>query len=419
MTHMPESASPHRRHRRCPHAQVLATVLLIAGCATTAPQVDESVDLGFPSPLSGPGRPTLEEDSRDAVFAAWALLTAGQTDQARLRASTALPAPPAALVIQQAAILEGRPQPDELVRITDQAPAYAAAWATLSVAAERAGDEALALDSAHRVAALWTTPPWSDRARDLERRWIDDRVEQAARAVADDDSDTAMTLLEKALTLRPEHREGLLILGGAEQARGDLDAADAALARLGDDPEALLERAEIARRQGRPSAAMDLLARLPDDHPDRGAALRRARLEWRLTVMPPRVQEALASPSVTRAELAILMVSLAPDLDRRGGAPPPLMTDVVDHPAQREILTAVRLGLLAPDAVDGRFHPDLPAPVQQIRDAVTVTCRLVGYREPLWCSDSTGVESGCHQLVSPVPGLELKRIVLEQAGATP
>jgi tetratricopeptide (TPR) repeat protein len=404
--------------RMCGIGAVIGAAL-IAGCRSSAPRIDRTVDLGFPSPLSGPGQPPLNDDAEDAVFAAWALLTTGQTAEARLRAAAAGSSDPAALVTQQVALLDGSPSIDQLTAITQRTPAYAAAWATLSVAAERVGDEALAMEAAHRVAALWSSSPWSGRADALEQRWIDDRVEGADQAVNSGDAEAAIELVQRALDLRPDHRRALLVLGGAERTRGDLEAADAAFARLGDDPEALLERADIARVQDRPSAAMDLLARLPDDHPQRDAALRRARLEWRLTVMPARVQEALEAPTVTRANLAVLLVSLAPDLDSQGGAPPPLMTDVVDHPAQREILTAVRLGLLGPDPVDGRFHPDAEAYPHQVRDAITTACRIVGYREPLWCDEDMSVESDCQRLATPVSGAAVKRVVLDQAGARP
>lgn len=398
----------------------LVFAIMLTGCASQESVPRPTIDIELASPMSGPGRADLDRKETESLQQAWQALAAGQFERARTLAA-ALPASPQADLIrlQIDHLDDATTTPLTGFRdLTNREPGYASAWVSYSFAAEHLEEEAEALMAARRAAALWPRSKWEQRAEHLENRWITDRTRDAASALKLEEPARAVELASKVLALVPEQREALLILGRAERQRGDLEAAEAALMGLGNDPEALLERAGMASEAGLPSQAMDLLSRLPDEHPARDTALRRARLEWRLSVMPPVVQESVASESLTRAQLAVLVISLAPKLETLDGEPPPLMPDIVDHPAQRQVLTAVRLGLVEPDPLDGLFYPDRPASPDLVRAVVTSACHMAGYAPPLWCEAGAMVESGCHSLTTPVSGASIVSLVLDRAGAS-
>jgi hypothetical protein len=82
-----------------------------------------------------------------------------------------VPSSASELLTLQADIVAGTDNPvAELERLTDSHSGYAAAWLTLSVAAENEGDESIALASSIRGAELWPEERWLDRSMELYQR---------------------------------------------------------------------------------------------------------------------------------------------------------------------------------------------------------------------------------------------------------
>ena len=266
------------------------------------------------------------------------------------------------------------------------APEYAAAWLTLSVAAERADNEGLALQAAERGASLWPDKRWVERTQSLRRRWIDDRVEAANTLFASGDPRASLTTLEPALALDPNNRDAILLQARSLIAVDSLDTAEAVLAGLprdrdvvllsgsiaesrGDaaaairiysslpgDPEATLMAIALAEEEESWQTAMELFSSLPDDHPEKASGLRAAKLRWRVSVMPDYVREALSASDMNRSDLAVVIVTLAPVVETLPSNQVPLLSDIVDMPSQSEIITAARLGLIDID----RLRAPLP-----------------------------------------------------------
>jgi tetratricopeptide (TPR) repeat protein len=370
-----------------------------------------------PSPLTGPGVVEPAKGERKKIDRAWRELTAGDIADSRRRLGRAGSSTPARLLGLQIDLAEGGLETlDELVELCQRHPDYAAAWLTLSIAAERAGAEATAVDAARVGAELWPDSPWRSRPDELRRRWVDDRIARAAELLAEGRPDEALAELDAARVIGPAGPDADLVRARVLIATGREAEADAILAELPDVDEASLLRATIAEERGNWQTAMEAYASLPADHPSRAAGLERAQWRWRLTLLPTYARRAMEADQVNRGDLAVILVAVHPRLATLPGGPVPVMSDIVDHPGQREILIAVRLGIVRPDLREHRFYPDLDADSRTVREAVERTRALVGLTAPVWCSDPGMLGSSCTTIPEPPSG---EAVVAAVAGATP
>jgi hypothetical protein len=417
----------------------VVTIVVIGGCAT-APTAPPPKQLDFPSPVAGPGVPSLDKGQRRQLEKGWDALTRGETAAARATATGTGFA--GQLLAHQASVVAGDQDPVPGLRtLTENTPQYASAWLTLSVAAEEADNERLALEAAQRGAALWSVERWEDRVRQLRGRWIDGRVESARRVFEASGPEAALDTLKPALGLEPDNREAVLLeaqilialddpdraeavlavlardsevvrLSGAiAEARGDLAAAMRIYASVPDDPQATLSAAAIAESTDDWLTAMNLYSSLPDDQPEKGPGLREAKLRWRVSVMPEYVREALSSPELDRADLAVVLVSLAPEVETLEGGQVPLLSDIMRLPSQNEILAAVRLGLLGSDRLEHRFRPHQPVSAELTRAAIDRLAGLLDLAGPRWCTAED--EEACTTLEAPISGDKVGGIVID------
>ncbi len=385
--------------RTGPRLAAAALAAVLAGCAPVH-RAPGPAPPELPSPLAGPGVPPLGEAERAAVAEGWRAILEGRTEAALAASRRAGAAPPAVLLAHEAAYLDGATGLVAPLReLAGAHPRWAAAWVVLSFAAEREDDEATALRAAERAAALWPAARWRRRAAGLRRRLVDDRVEAGRRALAAGDPAAAVEPLRRAAALNPAPAT-VKLLARALAASGALDEAERTLSPLLADPEVLALAADVAARRGDWTAAMERYRRLPAGWPGRERGLAEAQLRWRLENLPGYVHEALASPHVTRAQLAVLVVAVVPEVESVQVRPAPLLPDVVGHPAQREILAVVRAGVLDADPVAGTFGPDRPADAATVRRAVERLAAALGRPAPAWCPG----EAGCLEVPDPPTG---------------
>jgi len=416
----------------------VSVIIVLGGCVTT-PTTPPPMSMDFPSPAEGPGGPSLDKGQRRRIDKGWDALTRG--DAASARASATGVGSAGQLLALQASMIAGDQDPvPGLQGLAETAPGYAAAWLTLSVAAEGADNERLALDAAQRGAALWSDKRWMDRSTQLHQLWVDDRVDSAHRLYEAEEPAEALDTLAPALALEPDNRGAVLLearlliavgepdraeavlavlprdtevirmSGTIAEARGDLSAAMRIYTSLPDDPEATLLGASIAESTGDWLSAMNLYSSLPDERPEKGPGLRAAQLRWRVSVMPEYVQEALASPDLDRGDLAVVLVTLTPKLETLGGGQVPLLSDIMRLASQREILTAVRLGLLDSDQLEHRFMPYQPVTEDETRTAIDRLTALLGLDPPRWCSAFD--DEPCTAMGTPISGEAVAGIVI-------
>lgn len=406
------------RHVRRASAVTLAALLGVAaltlvGCASSGAGPTPTL-VEYPSPLTGPGVPPVEKADRQRLARGWSELTGGDPAAAAATASTLAPLPAATLLrLQARAVTDPAATVPELQMLVEAHDRYAAAWATLSLVAEAAGRDVTAYGAARRTADLWHDPRWADRATGLQRHWIEQPLADADSQLAEDPT-AALATADAVLQLEPDDTRAQLLRARSLAALGRLDEADAAAAALPSDPRAGMLRGELAERRSDWLAAMDLYRAVPADQPGRDRALRRVQLRWRLEVLPQWVHEAEASPELNRAQLAVLLVSVLPGLESVPGDPPPVLSDIVDLPSQREIVTAVRLDLMSVDRLEHHFSPWRPVTADEARAAVDAALERLDMEPVEWCSD-TVVSSACHTLVAPVSGHDVTAVLIDAA----
>jgi tetratricopeptide (TPR) repeat protein len=368
-------------------------------------------------------------------------LTRGDALAAATAAQQAGGSPPATLLgLQAQLVAESESTVSELQNLTEDNPNYAAAWLTLSAAAETGGDRRISLESARTGAELWPIDRWQERAEGLQSRWVDEPVAEAADLLARDLPESALEALEPALAAQPGGREPVLLQASILLAMDEPDRAEAALVVLPRDDEVTLLAGRIAEARGdsgaalriyssiqeNPAAAkagiriaedrgewqtaMQLYQSLPDDDPEKAGGLRRAKLRWRLSVMPSYVSEALQAKDLTREELAVILVSLAPRVETLPGGEVPLLSDIMQLPTQREILAAVRVGLVETDRFERLYYPHRQATATEVRTALDRLGELLQIDGPRWC----GAEPDpCVAIEQPVAGDRVANLVIE------
>jgi hypothetical protein len=104
-----------------------------------------------------------------------------------------------------------------------------------------------------------------------------------------------------------------------------------------------------------------------------------------------------------------------PEAHAIGGGQVPLLSDIVDLDAQREILTAVRIGLMHADRLEHRFYPRRTVEPGDARAAIDKLCSLLDRQPPPWCAQGAPENSDCVALASPVSGRAVAAAVLRTA----
>ncbi len=409
------------RSVRSPHLAVAAILAAAVGCAPPPPIIQPVPELGdVPSPLSGPGVPRIDQTDRSAVQEGWNRLLTGDAVAARAAVGAIEALPAARLLLLQSEVVGDDPgrSVDGLRELVSEEPGYAAAWASLSTAAERSGQEAVALRSARRTADLWDRDTWRSRADDLYARWVEDRMIDATDRLASGKADGALELVRRVEELDPDRTDARMLEARALIALGRPTEADDILHQLTDEPAAVALSAELAEQRGDLLTALDRYSELPDSWQGRDQSIERVKRAWRRTVLPAYVQQALTSPGLSRGQLAAVLVALAPQLGPLEGGAVPLLTDIVDEPMQREIITVVRLGLMSPDPLEPRFLPERPVSAAEARTTLERAAHLLGWSEPVWCAGSV-LASGCIELSEPVSGEAVERAIERLAGGGP
>jgi hypothetical protein len=384
---------PHRTPRRLEagarswlaRAAVVLALFALGACGSAPP----------PAPPQEPARPTVQPfapqeqaylvdpmtgypDPVDAgrqerVRSAWrALVTASARDEA-LETATALLEEdpsfgPAQVLAAEVEVGEAEPAKavGRLLPLLDRMPQYVAGQLVLGRAAELTGDIPLAYSSFREIANR--NPRAFQRAGELHPRAVEivsNRLREAVRQGLLDEADTHLSLLRRWAPDEIGTLEGERDLAVA---RGDRKAELAAIqglsARRPDDRALVERRAELEMAVGDPSAGLQIIQTLAGEHPKDPALqekLAAAKFRWRVSLLPKGVQDVAAKPELNRADLAVLLYWLIPNV--RYGRPTVgrIATDILDHPHQEEIVRVVNLGLLEVDSTLHRFSPGSPA----------------------------------------------------------
>jgi tetratricopeptide (TPR) repeat protein len=312
--------------------------------------------------------PPREEGLRSAHRA---LLEESDVEGARAAAAELLEVDPnlapAHVLAAQADFVDGRSREivSRLVPIGDRMPGYVASQLLLGRAAETGGDIPLAY-AAYRAVAT-RSPLALQRLSGLHPRAVEilsNRLREGLRTSNPEEAQKNLALLQSWAPSEVVTLEGAWAVA---QARGDqaaeLAAVQALAGRRPDDRNLLERRIELELAVGDPSTGLQIAQDLVAQHPgDTEAArlLEAARYRWRLSMLPQAVQEVAAKPDLDKADLAVLLYWLVPNVRYARPSAGRIATDVLDHPHQEEIVRVVNLGLMDVDPTLHRFAPSAP-----------------------------------------------------------
>ena len=442
---MPSRRSPLTVTRRelLAGAALLVAALNLAGCAATrppAPQPPSTADSAFLLPAAT-GNPLTVDPQREARLdaAQQALVARGDVATAESTAKALLAEDPglhaAQVLLAQARFVVGDLEGAAAILrpVAAELPGYVACQALLGAVEERRGNLPEAFE-AYRAAA--EVPAAAQRASELLAPATAALGKQVVDAAAKSRTEVAAAGLERLRTWAPDAEPTLEAERAVARARGDRQAELVALRRLGERrPTDLALRADLARLEaeaGDPAVAIrildDLLKRDPGNAALHGE-LDDARFRWRLQLLPASVREATSRPQVTRADLALLLFWLVPDVRYGHPTSAHIATDVLDHPAREEIVRVVNLGLLDVDDTVHRFAPERGATRGDALTALTrilvrhqARCAAVGSGAP----DPCGSAAGCGILASsaeclpatPLSGADAVRFIRRTLEAT-
>jgi hypothetical protein len=207
-----------------------------------------------------------------------------------------------------------------------------------------------ALDGYREAARLAPADPrYAARAAEVQDALVAKRSREAEEALERKDLAAARRAAVSILEVDPQAAAGYRALARAAEAEGALEDAWTAAKRAHEiDPAdaGLTESlALLATKTGRWAEAEALYESLGARDPaflEKAAA---ARLEFRIQNLPAVARRAALSPRLTRAQLAVLLVELAPEV-RDARVPPvaEVAVDVVDRPERAALVRAIGLG---------------------------------------------------------------------------
>ncbi|HXO22598.1 MAG TPA: hypothetical protein VOA87_21965 [Thermoanaerobaculia bacterium] len=254
---------------------------------------------------------------------------------------------------------------DRLLPVSDASPSYTASQLLLGRAAELGGDLPLAYAAYRAVAAK--SPLAFSRTGELHPRALEivaNRLQDNVRAHRLDAAQKELDLLRDWAPQEIRTFEAARALATTKGDRKAELAAVQGLAERRPGDRALLERrAELELEVGDPGAGLQIVQKLADSHPkdpELAEKLAAAKFRWRLSLLPPAVRDRADSPELTRADLAVLLYWLAPEVRYAKPTEGIIATDVLEHPQRDEIVRVVNLGLMEVDRLH-RFSPASPA----------------------------------------------------------
>lgn len=329
---------------------------LAAGCATapvrptTTPETEE---YAFPRWPPGEVRP---REAR-AIERAWHQVLAGDAAAAEKRLRKVLVDSPGLIPAEIAlayARLRAGAHADAVrgfANVLERKPDDVSALVGSGIALARGGNPEAALAAYARAAALDPSNEAVRRRRaELRLRVTDSRVGAARTAVEAGATDRAVEQYQLVLLAAPELSGVRLELAGVLADRGDVEAA---IAVLEADPAAerqvLLRLAELVFQRGEHERALEVYRRILETDPRDEEALtaaRRVRETIEAQQMPEEYRRILDTPTITRADLAALMLVKVRRLAQAPLGPGKVAIDISGSWAQDHIIRALALDIV-------------------------------------------------------------------------
>ncbi len=381
---------------------------LVVACRTAAPPARIS---RVPDPLLGavPGS-ALTDEQQTAVRRAVAIAERGEFLRAERELAT-LPAthPAVRLAAAEITFLQGGAAAAAAETLIAEYPQYPAAWGVLALAQQREGEVRKAVGAARRAAELRLAGDWAERADGWERALTDRLVADGTALLQGGDAAGALRAASEVLAATPTVPAARMLATRAHLAMGQAKAAAALVPALPDSDEGLELKGQVAERLGQWDLAVEFYSRLGSSNPRKCELLRTAREQWRLVNAPPYLTRALAATVLSRKGLAAILAWKVPDLGAKATGTVPVFEDIVHLQERRDIITAVRSGVMLGDAVTRRFGAEHAVTARELQAVLARLATAVGRRALVWCNGND--VDDCVNLPAPVTGAAASALV--------
>ena len=190
---------------------------------------------------------------------------------------------------------------------------------------------------------------YHERAGEVRAAYVATLRAEAESALVREDLAAARREALALVEVAPESPAGYHVLASAAEAEGKFEdawaAAQTAHARAPADVSLTEALAGLALKTSRFAEAEDLYGGLAKDDPSLREKQAAARLEFQIQNLPAKARKTVASPRVTRAQLAALLFMLVPEV-ASARVPPggDVAVDVVDRPERAPLVKAIALG---------------------------------------------------------------------------
>jgi tetratricopeptide (TPR) repeat protein len=358
--------------RRLSAAGFLLLLLVLASCKTAAPPPprptippEEREFLLNPTVAAPSVEPFLHARIEEAYRSFDQGRSPAEVEAVARKILEAAPGVPSALVLlAQTEYLTGQYQAvvERLRPLLEEQPAYVAAAVLAGRSYERLGDELAAFEAYRGVAELDRVA--GARAAELRRKAVELMTAEARQAAGESRYEDAEAILARVDALAPGLKSSLEIRLEIHRGRNQVREELAVLRQLAhlDSSRTVRERlGQLEVDIGDVKAGLEVFEALLREQPgDAGllAQVDRAKFRWRLERLPARVRAIARKAELTRADLASLLYWLLPPVQHSPVVDPPIAGDILNHPAQQEILRVTDLGLMEVDETLHRFNPD-------------------------------------------------------------
>ena len=134
-----------------------------------------------------------------------------------------------------------------------------------------------------------------------------------------------------------------------------------------------------------------------------------------MSLAPPQVSRALGEAAVTRRQLAALLIWEAPFLVEKAAGPVPVFEDVIGLPEGRDIVVAVRAGVMVGDAIARRFGPNRQVSQRELLACLERLARVAAKPAPHWCEEG-GAADECLARPANLDGKTVAGLLRSVAG---
>jgi len=400
--------------RRVTNSVLAVALLLGAACRTAAPT---AAPARLPDPLAPPvAGAALTARQAKAARSAAAAAERGDVERVN-RHLAAIPAghPVRELIALTARVARGEAAADPIVALATVRESWPAAWALATVALRREGRDDEALAAARRVRDLRRDPRSERDVAAIESDVVARALAEASELLRAGDAAAALARAHRLLELVPEAGEARVLAVRAALASGQTSRAAALLPALPDTPAANELKGRVAEALGQWELAAGFYAALPEGYPGRCELYAGAREQQRRSLAPPHLAQALAERALTRRGLAAILAWEVPRLAELAAGPVPVFEDVVGLPEGRDIVVAVRAGVLAGDSIARRFGPRRPVGERELLACLGRLAERLGAAPPRWCGDGGPAEE-CLARPATLDGETAAELVRSVAG---